>query len=193
VLHRLADPNGLAAWENALNHGMTRTDVAAAIQASPEGRAMQVADLYGRILHRVPDPAGQNAFVTFLTQGGTLMQAEANMMGSAEYFANRGGGTNASFLQAVYADVLNRAPDASGAATFGQQLSTGVSRADVVSAILTSLEARQYEVQGMYTRLLGRAPDSAGASAFSNAMQAGMSDAMVEASIIGSEEYKNHS
>jgi hypothetical protein len=192
VLHRQADPSGLASWGNLLDQGMTSTEVAAAIETSPESQAKQVTDLYNRILHRLPDPDGLNAFVTFLAQGGTLTQAEAIMMGSPEYVASLGGGTDAGFLTAVYADALNRPADASGTVSFGQQLSTGVSHTAVASAILTSPEARQDEVQAMYSRFLHRAPDPAGFNASCNALQTGMSDVMIEAVMIGSAEYNNN-
>jgi hypothetical protein len=193
VLHRQVDPSGLASWGNHLNEGMTRTAVAAAILASPERLTNQVTDLYQQMLHRLPDTAGQNAFVAFLAQGGSLTQAETIMMTSPEYLADMGAGTDAGFLTAVYADALDRAPDATGMVSFGQQLSTGVSPAAVASAILTSPEARQSEVQGMYTRFLHRAPDETGFNAFCNALQTGVSDVMAEAAMIGSAEYEQPS
>jgi hypothetical protein len=186
-----ADPSGLAFWGSLLNQGMTGTTMAAAIMMSPECHTMQVMDLYNRILHRRPDPNGLSAFVSTLAQGSTLMQAEAIMMDSPEYFATRGGSTDAGFLLAVYQDTLNRAPDATGAATFSQGLNSGVSRVTVALTILTSTEARQNEVQNMYTTFLHRAPDPAGFSAFFTALQAGMPDAMAEALTIGSDEFKN--
>ena len=96
------------------------------------------------------------------------------------------------FLEAVYADALNRSPDAAGMASFGQELSAGASHLAVVSAMLNSDEARQEDVQVMYTRFLHRTADPAGLGAFMSALDAGMSEVMVEAAMIGSTEYSNH-
>jgi hypothetical protein len=191
VLHRTADADGLASWEGHLNQGMSRTQVVAAIMASPEGLVNQVTDVYANVLHRLPDPSGLHTFTTFLAQGGTHTELEGILLGSQEYFVIHGASSRDGFLQAVYTDVLNRMPDSAGAAAFGQQLAAGVSRTAVATAILTSPEGRADEVQQMYERLLRRDPDVSGANAFCNALQTGMSDGMVEAVIIGSDEYKN--
>jgi hypothetical protein len=192
MLHRRADPTGLASWQAQLNQGISRAQVAAAIMTSPEGLTSQVTDLYTRLLHRPPDPSGLTTFTTFLAQGGTLMQLEAILLGSQEYFAVRGGSSTDGFVQAVYADVLNRTPDAAGAAGFTQQLNAGVSRTTVATTILTSPEGRESEVQGMFQRFLRRVPDLAGSNAFSNDLMAGMSDMIAEAGMIGSAEYGSH-
>src|SRR5262249_54031083 len=126
LLHRRVDPQGLASWETQLTQGVSRAQVAQAIMMSPEGLESQVTDLYSRILHRLPDASGLNTYTTLLAQGGNLTEVEAALIGSQEYFVVRGGGTIKGFLQAVYSDTLNRAPDAAGGAGFTQQLNAGV-------------------------------------------------------------------
>jgi hypothetical protein len=192
LLHRRVDAGGLASWEANLNQGMSRTQVVAAILASAEGLVNQVTDLYTKVLHRLPDTSGLQTFTTLLAQGGTPTQVEAILLGSQEYFAVRGGSTTDGFLQAIYADALNRRPDAAGGSGFSQQLSAGVSRTSVATSILTSPEGREYQVQGLYNRFLRRNPDLAGSNAFSNDLMEGMSDMAVAAAILGSAEYANH-
>jgi hypothetical protein len=192
ILHRAADPGGLASWEAQLSQGMTRTQVAEAIMTSPEGLASQVTDLYSRILHRLPDAAGLDNFTKSLAQGSTLTEVEAALIGSQEYFTVRGGGTTDGFLQALYSDALNRAPDAAGAADYTQQLNAGVTHSTIANAILTSTEGREYDVQRMFTRFLRRAPDLAGSNSFVNDMIGGMPDITAEAGMIGSAEYFSH-
>jgi hypothetical protein len=192
MLHRAADAGGLANWEAQLNQGVTRTQVAQAIMMSEEGLASQVTDLYSQILHRLPDAAGLATYTKFLAQGGNLTDVEAALIGSQEYLTVRGGGTIEGFLQEVYSDTLNRAPDAAGAANFTQQLNAGVSRTTVATAMLTSPEGREYEVQQMFTRFLRRAPDLAGSNSFANDLMGGMSDVDAEAGMIGSAEYFGH-
>ena len=57
ILHREADPAGLAYWVSVLE-GSSRGGVAAAFFSSPESRHDRVLDLYQRVLGRSPDPAG---------------------------------------------------------------------------------------------------------------------------------------
>src|SRR5207245_7956715 len=108
------------------------------------------------------------------------------------YFVVRGGNSTDGFLKAVYADELNRAPDAAGSTGFSQQLHAGGSRAAVADAIIASPEGRQYEVLTMYHRFLRRDPDLSGSNAFSNALLAGMSDVTAHAAMMGSAEYGRH-
>jgi hypothetical protein len=192
MLHRRVDPQGLASWDGQLNQGMTRAQAAQAIMMSPEGLASQVTDLYIKTLHRLPDASGLNTYTTMLAQGGNLTEVEAALIGSQEYFVVRGGGTLNGFLQAAYTDVLNRAPDAAGAAGFSQQLSAGGSRTTVANALLTSPEGREFQVQQMFSRFLRRAPDLAGSNSLSNDLMGGMPDVTAEAGMIGSDEYFNH-
>jgi hypothetical protein len=192
LLHRTADPDGLASWEVHMSQGMSQTQVVAAILASPEGLVNQVRDVYAKVLHRLPDPSGLDTFTTFLAEGGTLTQLEATLLGSQEYFVIHGAGSSAGFLEAVYTDELNRAPDSAGAAGFSQQLSAGASRTAVASAVLTSQEGRANEVQLMYQRFLRRDPDLAGSHAFVDNLMAGLSDANAMAAMIGSSEYFTH-
>ncbi|HLJ93193.1 MAG TPA: DUF4214 domain-containing protein [Gemmataceae bacterium] len=193
MLHRNAEPGGLASWEAHLDQGMSRPQVVTAILATPEGLLNQVTDMYTKVLHRLPDPSGLQTFTTFLAQGGTPTQLEASLLGSQEYFVVHGADSTDGFLQALYADELNRMPDSAGAAGFSQQLGAGVPRITVTVAILTSPEGRADDVQLMYQRLLHRNPDPSGANAFDNALQTGMSDVIIEAAIVGSDEYKNQS
>src|SRR5262249_17240707 len=56
VLKRPIDPPGLQTWGAALQNGMTRTDLAASILASPEYDTDAVQALYQSILGRAADP-----------------------------------------------------------------------------------------------------------------------------------------
>src|SRR5262249_59513060 len=99
VLHREADPGGLAFFSSALDNGQAnRSMVALAIQSSPEYQTNEVQSLYQLLLHRPADPTGLATFTSFLAVGGTLEQAEAIVAGSSEYLQTRAGGSNDSYL-----------------------------------------------------------------------------------------------
>jgi Ca2+-binding RTX toxin-like protein len=189
LLGRPADAGGLAGWLAALAQGMTRAQVAAAIENSPEYQTDVVQKAFQQFLHRVGDPAGVAGWVNFLQSGHTIEQMEAGIVGSAEYFQVRGGGTNAGFVSALFQDALGRAPDAGGLAGFTSALAAGATRGQVAAAIFGSPEFQQDLVQGFYRTFLGRKADSAGLSGFVNAMQHGVTDQQVIATIAGSDEF----
>src|SRR5207247_9965982 len=72
------------------------------------------------------DPAGLNTWLNLLSQGGSLLQVEAGILGSDEYLTTRGGGTVNGFLQALFEDTLHRPIDATGSQAFTQALTVGI-------------------------------------------------------------------
>src|SRR5207249_5012906 len=111
------------------------------------------------------------------------------VVGSVEYFQNRGGGTNTGFLNALYQDGLNRAVDPSGQATFGMDLANGLTPGQVAAAVFGSTEFLQDSVQGFYQNLLHRAADPFGLNASVSALQIGATDQQIIAAIAGSNEF----
>src|SRR5690242_8698449 len=55
LFQRPIDTDGLAYWGGLLDHGISRTAVVQGIEASPEYRADQVQQAYGRFLGRAAD------------------------------------------------------------------------------------------------------------------------------------------
>jgi hypothetical protein len=92
-LGRAADPAGLAAWGALLNQlelstpaGIATGQVALDILQSREGIGFAVTTLYHLYLHREPDPAGLQAWVSFVASGGTLKQVQIGLLSSPEYY-----------------------------------------------------------------------------------------------------------
>src|SRR5207248_4914976 len=111
VLQRPVGPTGVAFWSGRLAQGVARSQLVLEVEASGEYRALVVQALYAKFLRRAADPSGLSTFVNLLGSGGTVEQLEAALSGSAEYFQNRGGGTNDGFLAALYQDALGRPLD----------------------------------------------------------------------------------
>jgi hypothetical protein len=189
LLQRPVDSSGLAAWTNMLNKGGSRQAMVSQLESSLEYRTDVVKGLYTYFLHRAADPTGLNAFVTSLGGTGTVEQIESIIVGSSEYFQNRGGGTNDGFLNALYQDALNRPVDPTGRKAWDAALAGGATTTQVAAAIFTSVEYRQDLVQSYYLRFLRRAADKGGLAAFVNALGQGARDQDVIAAIIGSPEY----
>jgi hypothetical protein len=172
LLGREADAAGLAFWTSLLDQGqISRFQFVIDIQNSLEYHTKAVTDLYNRLLHRPPDPAGLIASVSFLAHGGTLPQLEVILLSSDEYFITRGGGTNAGFVMALFQDVLNRAIGPSELQLYLQAMANGFSRARIAQIVVTSPEASMVEVQALYAQFLHRPADPAGLSAWTNALQ----------------------
>jgi hypothetical protein len=190
LLGRAADAAGLAFWKGKLDQGlMTRSQVAAAIEGSTDYMTIVTQKAYQQFLHRGADQGGVNSWVDFLRQGHTIEQMEAGLIGSAEYFQVRGGGTNDGFLSSLFQDALGRAIDAGARAAFGAALASDATTGQVAAAVLSSLEGVQDTVQGFYRSLLGRPADNGGLNNFVSALQHGATDQQVIATIAGSDEF----
>jgi hypothetical protein len=197
LLHRRVDPAGMDSWSGLLNQGTPRAQVVLAIQNSTEYRTNLIESVYETYLGRAADPAGLQADLAQLASKGNLqMQSadmlaiiRANILGSQEYFVNRGGGANAGFVAALYQDVLGRSVDASGAAAFAGALAAGASRAQVARSILLSQEALRDVVQGLYSQYLHRGADAGSLASDVNALQAGASQDDIIRALVASDEY----
>jgi hypothetical protein len=189
LLQRPIDATGLQIFSAALDGGLPPSQVSQGITSSQEYRTDLIAADYQLFLHRTADLTGLSNFLNFLATGGTDEQMAVILTGSAEYFQNRGGGTNDGFLTALFQDALRRPIDASGRAGFDQQLSNGVTRSQVAATIFASTEYRQNLVGGYYLRFLHRPPDSSGLANFLAALGNGAKDEDVIAALVGSGEY----
>jgi uncharacterized delta-60 repeat protein len=166
LLSRPVDPTGLSVFANFLNAGGSRQAVASAIESSGEYRADEVQALYQQYLHRPADTGGLGIFSSFLASGGTREQVATILIGSPEYFQNRGGGTNDGFLNALYGDALNRAPDLAGRTQFDAALASGTTTGQIAALILSSTEYKTDLVQSYYQRFLHRSADAGGLAFF---------------------------
>jgi hypothetical protein len=190
LLHRAPDATGLAAWTADLNQGMSRTQVVQNIEANAECFQVEVQDLYRTLLHRTADASGLAGFVSFLSGGGTIAQVESTILGSQEFLQNAGG-TNGGFITALYQDVLQRQPDAAGAAGWQAALAAGSTRAQLAGVFLQSQEAETVMLQAMYQDYLHRPADNTGLANFLSMLQQGGTREQVLAAVMGSQEYFN--
>lgn len=188
---RTVDPQGVLTWANGLIAGtFTRPQVVLGIDESIEYRTNTIASWYRSYLNRAPDAGGAQFFLLALESGFTQEQLQAQMLGSPEYLA-RSGGTNSSWLSAVYQSVLNRPIDPAGQALWTAALSH-LSRQQVALILLNSPEHEGQLVGSWYARFLHRPVDPGSLSAWVNAMSHGASDEVVIAAIVGSTEYLSH-
>jgi hypothetical protein len=186
LLNRSTDP-AAQGWVNRLNTGVSPANVVGGIESSTEYLTDVVAGLYQRYLYRAPDPAGSQWWLSMLGGGATIEQVAASIVGSPEYLALHGG-SDASFVAALYQDVLGRTADSGGEAYWVSALNSGASRAAVALGFLTSTEYRDNLVNADYMQFLGRPADSAGLSYWAAALASGLTDQALLAGIFGSPE-----
>jgi uncharacterized protein (DUF2141 family) len=196
LLHRTADHGGMDFWAGKLDAGTARSVVVTGIEGSTEYLTDEINGYYETYLHRPVDPIGLQGALALLGNqqlvpgGGTLFfQVQANILGSAEYFQNRGGSTNAGFLSALYLDVLGRPIDPAGASIFGNALKNGATRTQVAKAVLFSGESLNRIVNSDYVALLHRNADPSGLANFASALQQGTSNDAIVGILVSSNEY----
>jgi hypothetical protein len=105
------------------------------------GNAGQAYRLYKAALDRVPDAGGLGYWISALDRGVSLQDVAGGFVNSTEFRNNfYGDGSNATFVTALYHNVLDRTPDAGGYAFWNQALSNGTSREAVLVGFSESLE-----------------------------------------------------
>jgi hypothetical protein len=140
LLHRQADPRGLASFTGLLAAGATTEQVEADIAGSPEyyqvrgggSAASFLTALYGDGLGRTPDAAGQAGFLQALAQGASTSQVAAAVFTSTEY--------RQDLVASYYQAYLGRAADGPGLSYFTGLLAQGGRDEDVLAGILGSDE-----------------------------------------------------
>lgn len=85
ILHREAEPAGLADWSGQIRRGASLTHIAGGFFGSPESRSDRVNRLYRSILDREVDPTGRATWSAYLLRNDDLDLA-AHLTGSLEYF-----------------------------------------------------------------------------------------------------------
>ncbi len=189
LLHRPADPAGLASWGGALDQGtLTRTLVALGIVSSLEYRADEVQALYQQYLHRAADSAGLLGFTTFLMHGGMVEQAAAMLMGSPEFFQTQAGGSNITLVQMMFQDALHRPANLGEQQIYLAALAV-LSRQQVAALLLGTPEYETGLVDGYYATFLRRPASPAEAAEWAAGLHNGLTDEQIIASIVGSDEY----
>jgi hypothetical protein len=190
LFHHDPDPDMLTTLTGLLDQASaSRVGIVQALLGLPDYRTAVVGDLFNLLLHRPPDDPGLATYTTALAQGQTVEQVETRLVGSPEYYQNRGGGTNDGFLDALYQDALGRPVDALGRQVFDQALANGTTTAQVAAFIFGSAEYRGDLVQGLYQRFLHRAVDDASLNALVAALQQGARDEDVITQIVLTAEY----
>ncbi len=159
VLSRTPDTAGLNFWVDKLTHGESKAFVLSGFSESVEFKADtlydtevysqnvlsrdysgQVYRLYESTLNRAPDVGGFKNHVSALNNGMSLATDASGFLNSPEFQSQYGSLTNQQFVNLLYNNVLHRAPDATGLATWLNALNGGATKVSVVLGFSESAE-----------------------------------------------------
>ncbi len=188
LLGRPADQSGIGFWTSQLSGSLSKGDLAQQFATTDEWLGVVVDDLYFSILGRGPDAAGRAYWIGQLRAGKPTAEVVSSFFSSDEYFASVGG-TNPLFVDALYAAILDRAPDADGRSFWVGRLDAGEPRGTLSSLVFTSYESGGRRVDSLYDKLLGRSPDPGGRDYWATYLTTGDEIALA-ALLVGSEEYQ---
>jgi len=200
LLGRDADPTGLAA-----NKGASLDVIRKSIMDSAEYKAKNpgggsggsgsggsgsggstgtsdITRLYQELLGRAPDPTGIAA-----NQGASAEAIRQSILNSAEYQSRNAGGAGGGGggIEALYRQMLGRAPDPTGIAANVGQSDEAIRQSIAASPEYQARNPNIDTISNVYQELLGRAPDPTGIAANQNA-----SEEEIRQSILNSAEYQ---
>ncbi|HVX10130.1 MAG TPA: Ig-like domain-containing protein [Pirellulales bacterium] len=189
VLGRLPESTGLDYWAGQLDAGSPASSVAAAIIHSAEYYANEVVrPAYLKFLGRAADDAGVAWWTAQLQAGLSDEQFEAGLAASDEFYALVGG-TNATWIAALYPSLLGRAVDPASAASLESELAAGTTRGQIADRVAASHEHEVDQIDADYERYLHRAPDPTGLAFWLAAFNDGQTDEELITDFVGSAEF----
>jgi hypothetical protein len=112
-------------WVNALNNGVSPSQVAYGFAASAEREGQRVQANYKTYLGRLASDAEASGWINAFTGGQiTNEDMQAGFMASVEYYNGplKGRGTNPDWVASIYQDVLHRAGSADEVNTWAAKL-----------------------------------------------------------------------
>jgi len=155
VLGHAADASGLAAWQAAMEGGVSRSAVAQAIWSSVEHRGLEVDQYYQTFFGRQADPGGRTFWISEFSAGNDERIIAACFLLSGEY--QRLHNSDTTFLGALYTDVFNRPPDPTGLSAWLAALQNGSqTRLNTAVSFVVADETSARIVDGFFADFLHR-------------------------------------
>ena len=167
-----------------------------------DGNAGQAYRLYQAAFDRVPDQGGLGYWINEMDRGTGLSQVATGFINSAEFKALYGNNpSNSEFVTLIYDNVLHRTPDAGGYSYWMEQLSSGMTRENVLIGFSESTENKvalmAFDMDGnmgkdyrLYQAAFDRKPDVSGLDYWYHQMNSGVALQQVASGFINSAEFK---
>lgn len=188
ILGRAPDASGWSAFSSQLSSGTGREAIAQTLLHCQEYYGKVVDSHYATYLNRAADAGGRAYWLNVLVSGGTADSVAQGLLVSSEYASRHIG--NQAFVEGLYGDILGRASDAGGMATWLGFLNKGQSRATVVQQLQACNERNRRLVDQAYEHYFERDPDAGGLEFWSNQLRnPGFDASRLAQSLIGTGEY----
>ncbi len=191
VLGRPADPEGSAFWRDLIrDRTVTRRGFALALALSPEHRVQVVRQLYADLLSRpgtggpAPTPEELAGWAEQLARDGNPNEVAVAFLSGPQHYA-QAGGSDVTWVDALYRDVLGRAPDPTGRAT---SLAAARARPALARSLYGSPEALRRRVDEAYRASVGRPADPSGLASWPASVQQD-GDTLLAASLASTAEF----
>lgn len=180
--HTGTDPSlPLAArWLADIEIGDPYERVARTVGSTDAASAAAVRRLYVQLLQRTPSEAEVAGWVPTARTRGSAAVAVAFLASNETY--QRGGATDAGWLDRVYRLVLGRGPDGAGMRYWLDRLAAGATPAEVSAALWATPASLTRRVDAAYRLMLGRPGDPGGIAHWS-ALAAARGDETVLAAL----------
>ncbi|GAB4404591.1 MAG: hypothetical protein OHK0048_24110 [Rhodoferax sp.] len=196
-LGREAETDGLNYWVSLLDSGsIHRAEVVKSFFDSAEFQESRagVARLYYAYFGRIPDYSGLMYWSEQLSRGIGLDSVSEAFAQSTEFITSYGALSDAAFIERVYQNVLEHAPDTAGLSYWMSELSQGLGRGAMMTRFSESTEYRNLsmpnvQVTLLYMGMLRRAPDAAGYDYWVPILQGGGSVLPLIDGFLASPEY----
>ncbi|HYI60920.1 MAG TPA: DUF4214 domain-containing protein [Acidimicrobiales bacterium] len=161
-----------------------------------QDRGPEVLRAYRALLGRAADLPGYDYWYGRLASGTSLETMASSFSNSSEFHGLYDGLTNGQFVDAIYQNILGRAPDTAGRNFWISELNGGRSRGSVALAVSRSSEyVHDTEVavtiDALYLSLLARTPTSTERTAATTALTSGTPRTDLVRDLRTSTEYAN--
>lgn len=154
LLGRPADSAGLSTWSQALQNGMSRSQVVQQFWQSTEHVQLEIREAYNSFLNRAPNANELQSLTRTLSTDQNRDSLLRQILLSGEY-TDRFSKT-VDYVHAVYQNVLGRGTDQATRGYWDRAFNQGLRRVDFVNAILTSEERFSHAVNVQFQDFLSR-------------------------------------
>lgn len=195
LLGRPIDPTGLAYWSGILAGGATPTAVVYDIEQTSAYQDREINNAFESLLGVAAPTSALNYLQSLMSQGTSFRTIEAIIGGSSEFY-QAAGGTNSTWLNAIYQDFLGVPAIDSTTVTASESswlalLNAGYTPTQVLIDIMGTQQYLTDLVEQDYMTYFGQLADSTSLAAFVSALQGNTtSNAMIVASLLGSGTYQ---
>lgn len=193
VLGRNPEAAGLSFFDNVLIGGyqQQRFNTALSMATSTEYRTNYIKASFTKYLGRTAGTNDINVWLAQFANGMTDQQFISGLVGSNEYFNNpkKGNGSELTWLQSAFKDLLNQSLDANSQNFFMSEFSNGISLQSAALQITTSPAFQSNTIQNLFQQYLNRSAASGDVNYWLAQFQAGMTTEQVLSQISASQEY----